>query len=115
MAALRRDALADGVAGFEEAGALVTLDRKVDFAHPSWTATLIAALTDFAVWAVRPTGIIDPAKGAWLADNLLGQDASPRARRVLVQIVLKADRVDEGLLARIAESDAAGAKIRLAA
>jgi hypothetical protein len=32
-----------------------------------------------------------------------------------VQIVLKADRVDEGLLARIAESDAAGAKIRLAA
>ena len=113
VAALRRDVLADGVTSLEEAEALVALDRAVVFAHSSWAPTFIAALTDFAVWGARPTGIIDPAMGTWLAERLLGPEASPRAGRALADIVREADQVDETLLARIAA--AAEPEMKLAA
>jgi hypothetical protein len=101
VAALRREVLVDGLSSLEEAEAVLAVDRAVAVAHSSWAPTLIAILTDFAVWGARPTGIIDPAMGAWLAERLLGPAASPRGGRVLAAIVHEADQVDEALLARI--------------
>lgn len=108
VAALRRQWRPDGLLGRADAQALIEADRLAGFAHSSWTPALTALLADYAVWGERPTGIIDEAMGRFLAEGLLGGDASPRAARVLAEIVREADQVDPALLARI-EGEAAEA------
>jgi hypothetical protein len=101
VALLQRAFLADGIMSRHEAELLIALDQEIAGADATWSAYLIGALVDYAVWGARPTGIIDRETGAWLAALLTGAGSSPLAGRILAEIVREADRVDAALLAHL--------------
>jgi hypothetical protein len=55
---LHRDLLPDGISSHAVADALLALDRTLD-ADPIWSDFLTPAIVDFAVWGLRPTGVIN--------------------------------------------------------
>jgi hypothetical protein len=96
---LQRNCLADGVTSRGEAEILIRLDRQAGSVHASWSAYFIAALTDFVVWGSRPTGTIDADTASWLAAALNCDGGSPRARRLVTELMSEAQSVDDALLA----------------
>lgn len=96
---LRRELLADGLMSRGEAETLIALDRQAETVHASWPAFFIATLVDFTVWGSRPTGTIDADTAQWLATALMGEGCSPRARRVLAEVLKEAQHVDDALVA----------------
>jgi hypothetical protein len=95
---LRRDVLPDGLATREEAEVLIALDREATIVHASWPAFFIATLTDFVVWGLRPTGYVDPDIARWLSATLLQGEVSPRAMRLIREVIREAQAVDAALL-----------------
>lgn len=118
---LRRELLADGIGSRDEAELLIALDRAVASAHPSWTAWLVSALVDFAVWGARPTGYVDADTAGWLVAALAGEDGVPthRGLRIAREICREAQGCDARLAAlapgKTAPAIAACAPERLAA
>jgi hypothetical protein len=96
---LQRDLLADGIMNRDEAEILIALDREAEGVHASWPGFFIAMLTDFAVWGSRPTGIVDADTAQWLAATLMRDNRSPRAARVLAEVLKEAQQVDGTLTA----------------
>jgi hypothetical protein len=96
---LQRNCLADGLMSREEAEILIRLDREAGTLHASWSAYFIATLTDFVVWGSRPTGAIDSDTAHWLAGALTGTGESPRAPRLIAELMSEAQDIDEALLA----------------
>lgn len=100
---LQRNSLVDGVTTRAEAEILIRLDRQAGSVHASWSAFFIAALTDFVVWGSRPTGTIDADTALWLATALTDGGGSPRGHRLVAELMVEAQEIDEALLA-IAQS-----------
>jgi len=100
---LQRHILPDGVMSREEAELLIALDTEAGTVHASWPIYLVGAITDFAVWGSRPTGYIDRDTALWLKMSLTGKGIpSPRAARVLAEIIAEAQEVDASLLTEMA-------------
>ncbi len=94
---LQRELLQDGISSRAVADALLALDRTLD-ADPSWADFLTPAIVDFAVWGLRPTGVIDPETANWLLTALTTGEPTPTAQRILEEIAASAHEVDPALL-----------------
>ncbi len=94
---LHRDLLADGISSHAVADALLALDRTLD-ADPIWSDFLTPAIVDFAVWGLRPTGVINAETANWLLTALTIGDPTPTALRILEAITASAHEVDPALL-----------------
>ena len=94
---LHRDLLADGISSHAVADALLALDRTLD-ADPIWADFLTPAIVDFAVWGLRPTGVINAETANWLLTALTIGDPTPTALRILEEIASSAHEVDPALL-----------------
>ena len=94
---LHRHLLEDGIPSRAVADALLALDRTLD-AHPSWADFLTPAIVDFAVWGMRPTGVINAETANWLLTALTIGDPTPTALRILEEIAASAHEVDPALL-----------------
>jgi hypothetical protein len=110
---LQRELLVDGVMTRLEAETLIGLDRKAGSAHASWSAYFIGALTDFVVWGSRPTGSIDAETAIWLASALTDGGHSPRAGRLVAELIREAQDIDAALLA-LADSQPAASPSAIA-
>jgi hypothetical protein len=103
--ALRRDVLPDGIETRDEADVLIALDRALHDKHESWTAFMVDAIVDFAVWASRPTGRIDRDTAEWLVASLgSGTGPSETAVTIAFEIVREAEASDEVLVAFVLRS-----------
>ena len=94
---LHRDLLEGGIPSRAVADALLALDRTLD-TDPSWAEFLTPAIVDFAVWGLRPTGVINAETANWLLTALTIGDPTPTARRILEEIAASAHEVDPALL-----------------
>jgi hypothetical protein len=94
---LHRDLLADGIPSRPVADALLALDRTLE-ADPLWADFLTPAIVDFAVWGLRPTGVINSETANWLLTALTIGDPTPTALRILEEIAASAHEVDPTLL-----------------
>ena len=94
---LHRDLLPDGIPSHAVADALLALDRTLD-ADPTWAEFLTPAVVDFAVWGLRPTGVINAETANWLLTALTIGEPTPTALRILEEITASAHEVDTALL-----------------
>ncbi len=94
---LHRDLLPEGISSHAVADALLALDRSLA-ADPSWADFLTPAIVDFAVWGLRPTGVITAETANWLLTALTIGDPTPTALRILEEIAASAHEVDPALL-----------------
>jgi hypothetical protein len=98
--ALRRDIVPNGLESRDEADLLIALDRALQDKDESWTAFMVQAVVDFAVWSSRPTGRIDRETAEWLIASLgCGSGPSNTAVRIAFEIVCEAEGSDEALVA----------------
>lgn len=96
---LQRDILADGATSREVVDVLVALDRAVLTRCEGWNDYLVAIVVDFAVWASRPTGVIDKDAAIWLVTTLsAGNGPTENAMRIAFEVVREAERCDETLM-----------------
>ena len=94
---LHRDPLPDGIPSHAVADALLALDRTLD-ADPVWADFLTPIIVDFAVWGLRPTGVINAETANWLLTALTIGEPTPTALRILEEIAASAHEVDPALL-----------------
>jgi hypothetical protein len=94
---LHRDLLPDGIPSHAVADALLALDRTLN-ADPAWAEFLTPAVVDFAVWGLRPTGVINAETANWLLTALTIGEPTPTALRILEEIAASAHEVDPALL-----------------
>ncbi len=73
---LHRDLLPDGIPSHAVADALLALDRTLD-ADPPWADFLTPSIVDFAVWGLRPTGVINAETANWLLTGLTIGEPTP--------------------------------------
>ncbi len=96
---LQREILNDIVITRDIVDVLIALDRAVPKSCEAFADCLVALVVDFAVWANRPTGVIDRDKAHWLVTTLsAGEGPSPTAQRIAFEIVREAEHCDELLL-----------------
>lgn len=99
LADLNRNILADGVADRDTVDVLVALDRAIATRCAGWSDYLVAVVVDFAVWASRPTGVINAEAANWLVTTLsAGQGPNDTAARIAFSIVREAEQCDERLI-----------------
>jgi hypothetical protein len=112
---LQRDVLPDGVATRAEAELLIRLDGQVARADGAWIDWLVAAITDFVVWAERPTGAVEAEAAVWLKE-LLAATTTPTkaARRIAREIRREAERVEEPMASFAAEEELSVADVVVA-
>lgn len=96
---LMRDVLPDGATSREEIDVLVALDRAVPASCESWGPWLTATTIDHAVWAARPTGVVNRDKAQWLVASLgMGEGPTALAAHIAFEVVREADSCDEALV-----------------
>jgi hypothetical protein len=97
---LHREILPEDLTSREEAEVLVSLDRAVLHKCETWNDALVCLLVNFAVWASRPTGIIDREMAIWLT-TILGSGSGPTSNglKAAFEMVREAQQVDEALIA----------------
>jgi hypothetical protein len=102
---LQRKIIPEGISTRHDAELLIALDAKIGRADPAWTAWLVAAVVDYAVWGERPTGYVEGEAAAWLAGTLERSGATTKAARLIArEIAHEAERVDASIVA-LAEPD----------
>ena len=89
---LRHFGIAEGGLSREEAEALFALERAATPKIPDWDCFFVEAITDYCVWDLRPTGVVNEAQGEWLIQAADGA-ATPNAFAVLVNVLDVAHRV----------------------
>lgn len=94
---LRRDILTDGVTSQFVADALLALDRTVP-SDADWTAFLTPAIVDFAVWGLRPTGVINAEIANWLLTAFSIGESTESARRILAGVAEEAQEIEPTFL-----------------
>lgn len=94
---LHRDLLPDGIPSHAVADALLALDRTLD-ADPAWAEFLTPSIVDFAVWGLRPTGVINAETANWLLTAFTIGEPTPTSLRILEEITASAHEVDPALL-----------------
>src|SRR4028119_1525382 len=94
---LHRDLLPDGIPSHAVADALLALDRTLN-ADPAWAEFLTPSIVDFAVWGLRPTGVINAETANWLLTALTIGEPTPTALRILEEILSEAEEIDPALL-----------------
>jgi hypothetical protein len=103
---LQRDVLPDGVSTREEAELLIRLDGEVARADGAWIDWLVASITDFVVWAERPTGAVEREAALWLKDLLAAKGTPTKAaRRIAREIRREAERVEEPMVSFAADEE----------
>lgn len=102
---LQRDVLPDGLASRAEVELLLDLDRRVARADGAFIDWLVAAVTDFVVWAERPTGAVEAEAATWLKELLAAPTPTKAARRIARQIRAEADRVAEPMVSFAPDDD----------
>jgi hypothetical protein len=119
---LQRDILPDGISSREEAELLLTLEQTAAWVDAAFGDWLVAMMVDFVVWGMRPTGIADAGKAAWLLPFVASPQATRTLRRLVQELVHEAERADPALLspplnraAQGAGSKRASAELRWAA
>lgn len=105
---LQRQVLPNGITSEDEADLLIALDRIVGDSHGTWTAFLVRSVSDFVVWASRPTGYVDRARASWLVRSLAAGTGPTAAGLAIVrEIVGEAEDTDLSLLAFLRRWDRA--------
>jgi hypothetical protein len=108
---LQRDVLPDGISSREEAEQLIRLDGEVTRSDSAWTDWLVASITDFVVWAERPTGAVEAEAAIWLRDLLAETGPTKAGRRIAREIRREAERVEEPMVSFEAEDEQPVAEI----
>jgi hypothetical protein len=94
---LHREILPDGIPSRAVADALLALDRTLE-AGPLWSAFLTPAVVNYAVWGLRPTGVVNAETANWLLTALTIGEPTPTALRILGEILSEAEEIDPALL-----------------
>jgi hypothetical protein len=94
---LQREVLEDGVTSKVEAEALLALDRSLG-ADKSWDAALISLVVEFAVWGIRPTGVVTGDDALWLTTALDVGGPTETAMGIAYAVLDEAQQVDAILL-----------------
>jgi hypothetical protein len=103
---LQRNLLPNGVTSREEAELLLDLDRQAERVDQAWIEWLVSAITDFAVWVERPTGMVESEAALWLKSHLDASGTPTKAaRRIAREIRREAERVAEPLASFVAEDE----------
>jgi hypothetical protein len=79
---LHREILPDGIPSRAVADALLALDRTLE-AGPLWSDFLTPAVVNYAVWGLRPTGVVNAETANWLLTALTIGEPTPTALRIL--------------------------------
>ncbi len=96
---LVRTIFADGVTSRDQVDVLIALDRAVPVHCDAWGDFLVRHVVDFAVWASRPTGLIDRDAAHWLVTTLsAGEGPTQNAMKIAFEIVREAESCDESLV-----------------
>ena len=94
---LHREILPDGIPSRAVADALLALDRTLE-AGPLWSDFLTPAVVNYAVWGLRPTGVVNAETANWLLTALTIGEPTPTALRILEEILSEAEEIDPALL-----------------
>lgn len=95
---LQRKVLPDGIAGREEIELLIDIDRTTPKSDPAFADFLVGAVTEYVVWAERPTGTLDEATARWLKDLLFaGGQPTRAALRILREVEKEAAFAQAGV------------------
>ena len=94
---LKSSILEDGIGSRLEADALLALDRTLE-AGPLWSDFLTPAVVNYAVWGLRPTGVVNAETANWLLTALTIGEPTPTALRILEEILSEAEEIDPALL-----------------
>ena len=94
---LHREILPDGILSRAVADALLALDRTLD-TDPLWSDFLTPAVVNYAVWGLRPTGVVNAETANWLLTALTIGEPTPTALRILGEILSEAEEIDPALL-----------------
>jgi hypothetical protein len=100
VAWLRREVFADGVATREQVEELFAVERSDIAKAPEWTDFFVETVTDYALWQVRPTGVLDEGMAEWLmteADSCM----TVGALATLVNVLGEAQRAPRWFLAAV--------------
>lgn len=89
---LREIGIGEACLSQDEADALFAVERAANAKVPEWDRFFVDAITDYCVWDLRPTGVINEAQGEWLIDSA-DRAKTPNAFAVLVQVLEAAHRV----------------------
>ena len=89
---LRAIGIGEGSLSREEADALFALERAQMPKPAAWDEFFVNAITDYCVWDLRPTGVVNEAQGEWLIETA-DRAATRNAFAVLVNVVDVAHRV----------------------
>ncbi len=84
----------------EEAEALFALECAATPKIPDWDCFFIEAITDYCVWDLRPTGVVNEAQGEWLI-QAADRANTPNAFAVLVTVLEVAHRVPQWFTAAV--------------
>jgi hypothetical protein len=72
--------------------ALFVIEAGVPIKCPSWAAFLTETVAHFAIWEMRPTGVISGSMAEWLV-GLVDRAGTPLALGVLAHIIAEAPHV----------------------
>ena len=89
---LRKIGIGEGSLSQDEADALFALERAPMPKAAEWNAFFVNAITDYCVWDLRPTGVVNESQGEWLI-AAADQAATPNAFALLANVVDVAHRV----------------------
>ena len=107
IAHLRRDVLAAGPISPDEAEALFALETSAARKCAEWTEFFVEALTDYVIWGLRPTGVVNESQGEWLIARA-DAAASLNALALLVNVLAEAHRVPLWFVAAVRARGSAG-------
>lgn len=93
---LQRDLLPHGISCQDEADMLIALDRAIRRRSRRWDDFLVQAVTEFAVWTARPTGIVMGGDARWLVSSLTaGGEETNNALRIAAAVMGEAQMADD--------------------
>ncbi len=104
---LRRGQFAEGIVNQQEAEALFALERTGIASGAGWVEFFVEAITDYAVWQLRPTGIVTDAQGEWLLEQV-DRTKSATSLAALCNVLAEADQIPAWLPAAAHGRMAAG-------
>jgi len=94
---LRNEILTDGITSHFAADALLALDRTLE-SDEAWVHYLVPLIVDYAVWGLRPTGIVPADVANWLLTAFTTGKPTAAALGIIDGIVREAAEVDPSLL-----------------
>ena len=92
VALLRSSDVAFGIRSRAEAEMMFAIERQRGDRCRAWGEFLVEALTDFAVWDQRPSGVLTEEAALWLSDQV-GEKPTPACLALLVAVLDEVETV----------------------